>query len=416
MKSINLLFLLHLIGSLALKGQSIRELSEQIIDANPRLDMLRTEYQAALERVAQVGQLPDPEIGIGVFPLPVETRLGAQQLRLSATQMFPWFGTLRQRETLEGAKAAALYERIDVQAVQLIYQAEEAYFELYELRRSQAIHQQDIDILHSLEQLALAKVRNGTATTADVLRVQLKLEELVQALAILHTAEAGPLATINQLRNQPMNTVFEIQDSLSFAVLPFTKDSIKNRIASYHPVMQMLRKEQDIAREALALNTINGRPTFGIGMDYINVGERENAVIANNGRDIIQLRATVKVPIFREQYAAKVREENLRLKALDQRKEVFVNQYIAQAEQALAQHETARLQWELYQRQIHITEAAIRILRDSYSTDGRAFDELLQLESDRVNYKRKALSAVVQSHLAVSLLRQYIALPIAIGG
>jgi Cu(I)/Ag(I) efflux system membrane protein CusA/SilA len=389
-------------------AQNLPQLSEQIREANPSLKMLQTEHQAALERILQVGQLPDPEVGIGVFPMPVETRLGAQQARLSATQMFPWFGTLSQKESVEAAKAAALYERIDVQALNLIYEGEQAYYKLYEIQRSQIIIQENIDILRALEQLSLAKVKSGSATAADVLRVQLKIEELTQELSILQTAEAAPLATINQLRNQPVNAAWTIDDSLSFAILPFDKDTLLTNISAYHPMIRMLNKQQDVAREALTLNTLNGKPSFGVGLDYIAVGERTDALPENNGRDILQMRATVKIPLFREQYAAKEREENLRIQALSQQEEATIDQFAAQIEQAYTQHETARLQYELYEQQIEITAAAIRILRESYSADGSSFDELLRLESELINYDLKKLRATVQSHLAKSSIQRFI--------
>jgi Cu(I)/Ag(I) efflux system membrane protein CusA/SilA len=390
------------------EAQDLTQLSEQIKAANPSLKMLQSEHQAALERIPQVGQLPDPELGIGVFPMPVETRLGAQQARLSATQMFPWFGTLSQKESVEAAKAAALYERIDVQILNLIYAGEQAYYKLYEIQRSQDIVRKNIDILRALEQLSLAKVKSGSATTADVLRVQLKIEELTQELSILQTAEAAPLASINQLRNQPMGAAFAINDSLSLAVLPFNKDTLLANISAYHPMIKMLNKQQDVAREALTLNTLNGKPSFGVGLDYISVGERTDAFPENNGRDILQIRATVKVPLFREQYAAKEREENLRIQALNQQEEATIDQFAAQIEQAYTQHETARLQYELYERQATITDAAIRILRESYSADGSSFDELLRLENELINYDLKKLRATVQSHLAKSSIQRFI--------
>ncbi len=74
------------------------------MNENLELKIFEKEYLAALEKAPQVSQLPDPEAGIGVFPLPVETRLGAQILRVGATQMFPWKGTLDSKKDLELAK------------------------------------------------------------------------------------------------------------------------------------------------------------------------------------------------------------------------------------------------------------------------------------------------------------------------
>jgi Cu(I)/Ag(I) efflux system membrane protein CusA/SilA len=389
-------------------AQTLAQLTQEVETQNPELKMLNSEYRAALERAPQVSQLPDPEIGIGAFPLPVETRLGGQQLRLGATQMFPWFGTLSQKEDLEVAKAKAVYERVGAKLLDLRYQLEQSYFQVYSIQRSRAIIQENIVLFEALERLALTKVESGKASAADVLRVQLKIEELKQELAILETSELDPTATINQLRNQPLNRAIVIVENLAFTDLPYNKDSLMANIQRNHPLIRMLKQQQEVAREAITLNEFNSKPSFGVGFDYILVDERTDAFPANNGRDILQLRASVKIPLFREQYAAKEREENIRIEGLAYQQEDVLSKFLTMIEQAYVRHETARLQVELYQRQIEITDAAIRILEDSYSTQGSNFDELLRLENDLVGYDMKMLKAIVQSHLAKSNINRFI--------
>ena len=82
------------------------------MENNLEVRALQLEYEAALQRAPQVSQLPDPEVGLGIFALPVETRLGPQWVRLGATQMFPWKGKLQAREDVVLAMARADYERI----------------------------------------------------------------------------------------------------------------------------------------------------------------------------------------------------------------------------------------------------------------------------------------------------------------
>ena len=50
------------------------------------------EYQAALQKVPQVGGLPDPELNLGVFLSPMELVEGKQVADIRLMQMFPWFG------------------------------------------------------------------------------------------------------------------------------------------------------------------------------------------------------------------------------------------------------------------------------------------------------------------------------------
>ena len=386
----------------------LERLKKEVVDNNPELKMLTSEYRAALERAPQLSQLPDPEIGAGVFPLPVETRLGAQSFRLGATQMLPWFGTLDSKKELELAKAKALYERIAARRLELYYQVEEAYYQLYGIRQSRMIIERNVQFLESLEELARIKVESGRATLADVLRVQLKLEELQQELRILEISETNPLATLNQLLHRPAGTPVQVADSLTFAAIPFSRDTLLASIETNHPVLRMYALQQEVSRAAIQVNELNGKPMFGLGLDYIMVNQRTDMELPNNGRDILQLRATVKVPLFREQYKAKEREEQFRIQALEHQKDEVLDRFTAAIERAYADYETARLQRELYQRQQQITRSAIEILQASYSTAGSNFDELLRLERELIDYDLKMLKAIVKSHLAVSSIQRYL--------
>ncbi len=403
------MFFILLFLTTSLHAQSLEALVEEVLANNPALKALESEYFAALERAPQVSSLPDTELGLGGFPLPVETRLGPQALRVSATQMFPWFGTLAQKEKVEIAKAKAAYERIDAEALNLLFELRQAYLQLYEIQHSQTIIQENLKLLDALEQLALAKVESGRATLADVLRVQLKKEELQQQLALLAEAEVSPTVTINQLRQRGLRESLLLADNLTFTELPFRQDSIEAYLRQYHPQLRMLQQQQEVARQMIALNDLNTKPSFGIGVDYIMVNERDNAVITNNGRDIIQLRATVKVPLFREQYRAREREEQFRIQGFAQQEENTLSRMLAMVEQAYSTHRSAMLQKAFLEQQISLTETTLQILEDQYSAQGGGFSELLRLEQDLIRYRLQLLKASVQTHLAKSKIEQFVA-------
>ncbi|MGH1434196.1 MAG: TolC family protein [Lewinella sp.] len=403
-------FILLLLLTTSLHAQSLEVLMEEVLGNNPALKALESEYFAALERAPQVSSLPDTELGLGGFPLPVETRLGPQALRVSATQMFPWFGTLAQKEKVEIAKAKATYERIDAEALNLLFELRQAYLQLYEIQHSQTIIEENIKLLDALEQLALAKVESGRATLADVLRVQLKKEELQQQLALLAEAEVSPTVIINQLRQRDLREPLFLEDSLSFTALPFQQDTLEACLRQYHPQLRMLQQQQEVSRQMIALNDLNTRPSFGIGVDYIMVNERDNAVITNNGRDILQLRATVKVPLFREQYRAREREEQFRIQGFAQQEENTLSRMLAMVEQAYSNHRSAMLQKAFLEQQISLTETTLQILQDQYSAQGGDFAELLRMEQDLIRYRLQLLKASVQTHLAKSKIEQFVAI------
>lgn len=398
--------ILFLLGCGTLSGQSLEELRQQVASGNPALQALEQVYQASLEKAPQVGQLPNPEVGIGVFPLPVETRLGAQQLRIGATQMFPWFGTLKQQERLANTEAQAMYQRIALKRQALYFDLDGAYLELYRLQKKAAILEEQTQLLDTRQEFALAKISSGKANASDALQVQLRQEELRQRILILQQAQAAPLATINQLRHQPSGTAITVVDSLAFAELPFAKDSLLRYIQETHPQMRIYGLQQEIAQQHLELNDLQQKPSFGVGADYIAVSERELATIANNGRDILQLRASIKVPLYSKRHNARQREQNLQIQALESQQTASLDAFAATLERAYTRHNTARMELELYQQQEELTNSLLAMLESEYSSASTNMDELLRYEQQKIDYQLKKLAAVVQSHLALREIQQ----------
>lgn len=401
--------LLLLFVPLAGSGQPLADLLNVARDNNLELKALYQEYLAALEKGPQLSQLPDPDLGIGAFISPVETRLGAQRARIGVSQMFPWFGTLDAREKVASANARALHEKVADRALELEFQVKAAYFQLYEIQTARHIIRQNIRILEALRQLSLAKVESGRGTAADVLRVDLKIQELEQELLILDNQLAKPLVDLNQILNRPLDSPVEVQDTFEFAIMPYNKDTLLNHIRNNHPMIRMFGLQQEVSKRAVELNELEGKPSFGLGMDYILVAPRSDASPVNNGRDIFQLSARVGIPLRRDKYSAREREENLKIAALENRKLDVETRFLSMIEKAFSDYETARLRQDLYAKQIATTRAAIRILQTDYSSSGDNFDELLRLEKELVDYDLKILKAIVQSQTAQAVIERYVA-------
>ena len=395
-------FLLLSISASISDAQSLSELLSVAIDSNLEIRILNNEYLASRERGAQVSQLADPVVGVGYFPMPVETRLGAQTLRLSASQNFPWFGKLENEKALEDVKAEAMFERMGVRALDLLWEIKRAYFRIYEIDNKQVILAENIEVLKSLERLALAKVESGKASTADVLRVQLRITELSKEIELLEKDRIEPTVTINRILNRELETAVIANDTFSFAQIHHSKDSLKARVGDNHPLLRMLELQQEVDRQAIIANQLSGKASFGVGADYIFVSERDDASPVNNGRDILQLRASVKIPIYRKKYAAKEQEEYLKIAAIEDHKKNALLKFNEIIERAYAAYEIAALKASLYKEQIRIINSAIAIIQSDYSASGDKFEELLRLEMELIGYKLKMLEVTMESQTAKS--------------
>lgn len=396
-------FVLGLLFCLISKTGSTQSLSELLAasdSANLELQALYHEYLAARERAPQVSQLPEPEVGLGLFVLPVETRLGPQWVRLSASQMFPWKGTLQARENVAIAMASVRYERIAASRLQLHDQIRKAYLRLQELDQKQVIIRENIFLTNELERIVTTRMETGRTTLADLLRIQVKLRGLEQELVLLDNQKRIPQAVINQVLNRTADQTIEPHDSLTLVTLDDQRQTLLTSIREDHPMIRMYTLQQEVSKRALELNILEVKPSFTAGVDYIAVGKRSDAQPNGNGRDILSPRIGIRVPLYRDKYRAKTQEERLTMHALELRKDDQFNQFRTAIEQAYADLEDGHIRYALANEQQSIIRSAIDLQMTSYSTNGAGFLDLLQMEDQLLQYELQMLTAVVKTQIA----------------
>ena len=389
-------------------AQPIQALLVAADSANLELKALYQEYMAALEKAPQVSQLPEPEAGFGFFPLPVETRLGPQLVRLNATQMFPWKGTLNARKGIVLAMAKAQFEQLAATRLNIHYQVKKAYFSLYRLEKRQIILQRSIEIFKAIESIATTRVEAGKASLADILRIQIRIRGLEEELNMLENQKNPPLSVINQLLNRQERSPVEPVDTLLLAAPPYERAALLNDIQEGHPMLHMFGLQQEAAQQAILLNSLEGKASFTAGLDYIAVGRRTDANPVNNGRDILSPRVGVKIPIYREKYRAREQEEKLKIQALETRKQNLFLQFRTAIEQAYTELEDGKIKYRLFEEQKTITASAVELLLTAYSTEGASFIDLMQLEEELVEYDLMMLDAVVKTQMAQAEIERYI--------
>ncbi len=127
---------------------------------NPAVLQKFYDYQAALQKIPQVGSLPDPELSIGVFLKPMELISGNQVADIRLMQMFPWFGTLKAAKDEMSLMANAKYESFREAKFQVYYDVQSTWYELYKINQGIRISDKNLQILKTIERLAISAVWN----------------------------------------------------------------------------------------------------------------------------------------------------------------------------------------------------------------------------------------------------------------
>lgn len=350
---------------------------------NPGLKAKFSEYMAELEKVPQVGALPDPTVAFGYFIQPVETRVGPQQGRIGISQMFPWFGTLGAREDVATQMAKAKYESFEEAKSRLFYDVKSTWYNLYFTNRAIDITRDNIDILNTFQKLAIVKIESGKASAVDELRVEMEILELENQLKLLLDKLNAQKIAFNNLLNVDEQQQVILPEILNEDELNLNRIAILDSIRlNNHQVLNLEFQEASYAYQQIVAKKM-GNPSFNIGLDYIFIGESSNSALPANesGKDaVIFPMLGIKVPLYRKKYTSMVKEAVFMQEAVQNKKLDKVNILESVYEKANTDYMDAGRRIDLHIKQLGLAGKALRILESEYATDGKNFEEILRME------------------------------------
>jgi outer membrane protein TolC len=373
------------LGTACLRAQESLELYLQVAaENNPGLKARFSEYMASLERVPQAGALPDPQVAFAYFIAPVETRVGPQRFRISATQMFPWFGTLQARENAAAQSAKASYEAFEEARAKLYHEVRSGYYNLYLIRSSISIARENLDLLSSFRELARTRVESGLGSSLDEYRLEMEIGDLENRLAMLLDREEFLTVMFNNLLHEERDHPVETPLLLPEKELMMSRQEILDTIQAVNPQLRALALEQDALRYREELAVRMGKPGFSLGLDYIAVGSGPDQL---PGTDAFMFPMVgITIPLYRSKYKAMV-EETLRLqeaKGAEQAERYNLLETLL--EKSWKEYLDAGRRIRLYQSQTELAAQSVTLLETSYATGGSDFEEILRMERKLLNY------------------------------
>jgi cobalt-zinc-cadmium efflux system outer membrane protein len=362
----------------------------QAAENNPGLKAKFAAYQAALEQVPQIGSLPDPQVMFGYFIRPMETRVGPQRARISASQMFPWFGTLGLKKNAAAALAKVKYETFAEAKSRLFFDVKSTYYNLYFAAKAIRISEENIGILSTFRSLALIKVESGLASSVDVLRVEMEIADLENQLALLHDNFWALRTTFNNLLDVSGDAAITLPDTLVVPDVAFSTEAALDSIRTgNHLILQSEYMEASFRKQELAAKKM-GMPNFSVGFDYVFVGKSSNpmAPSSESGKDAFVFPTIgLSIPIYRHKYTAMVKEAVLQQQSQGSERRDRINMLETAFAKTNKEYLDAVRRIPLYKEQSNKADRALGILRTEYETSGKNFEEVLRIERQLLQYE-----------------------------
>jgi outer membrane protein TolC len=399
---------IYIIGCLLLTslGTSAQEQLEHYLviaaENNPGLRAKFSEYMAALEVAPQVKALPDPQAAFAYFISPVETRVGPQQFKFSATQMFPWFGTLQAKENVANQSAKAKYEVFLESKSRLFNEVRANYYNIYFNRRAIEISRENLDILNSFQNLANVKVEAGKVSAVDAYRIEMEIGDLENHLALLRDNQHVLEVMFINLLNAESNMEISTPDVLWTFDIGLGKDQILDTIIGNNHQLLAISLQQEVLDYRKELAKKIGKPGFSIGLDYTLVGQGDNMLAGTDA--LLFPKVGITIPLYRSKYKAMVNEVVYLQEAKDSEKTNKINLLETIFEKAWKEYLDSDRRIELYFTQQDLADQSLKLLETEYSTGNKYFEEILRMERKLLNYGLELEKARSDKQAAISFI------------
>ncbi len=436
---------------------------EMAAENNPDLKVAFNQYLASLEKVPQVGALPDPEASFGFFIKPMAIVAGNEVGNIQVMQMFPWFGTLKLAKNEASEMAKAKYELFNAAKADLFYQVKSNWYQLMKLDREIILLKENLELLESLEKLVLVKYQSpvsggsssgvnnsssmnttsggglnaagsgmsgmktaqsaGNTTGAvtnsapqmqegmpsngtglqDVLRVKMEILEQQNNLALLTDQRKTAEITFNLLLNRDKSIPVHISDSIEFKPLPAEKLAIADSILANNPMLAM--QESEISSYEIMEQKAKkmGLPMVGVGLNYMINQKREGNTFMMNGDDMVMPMLSVSIPIYRKKYNAMQKEAQLMQEAGKQQTISLKNNLMVQYRSFVQNLDDAERRATLYDQQEELARKTTDLLLAGFATSGSDYEEVLRMQYKVLDYGFKWIEAVTDYNTLVAL-------------
>ena len=319
--------------------------------------------------------------------------------------MLPWFGTVTARENYATSMAEAEYVEITIAKRKLALSVAQSYYRLYETRAKQKVLDENIQLLKTYERLALTSVEVGKASAVDVLRLQIRQNELQQQREVLEEEFGAEQTTFNNLLNRDENRTVDI-----VAIMDIPEDDpIYGKDAlSLNPELLKYDKLYESVAQSELLNQRESLPMIGFGVDYLPVTERSDVNFSDNGKDVLMPMVSVSIPIFNNRYKSITRQNELRQQEIETQKEQRMNVLESAFAKAISQRNQARIKFNTQAKNLKQAKDAEQILIKNYETGTIDFNDVLDIQELQLKFQMNQIESVQMYYVQQSIINYLI--------
>ena len=386
-----------------LKGnaQQLESLIDVALTNNPEIQKFELQYKRASEQVNEVNNIPNTAFAVGYFVSEPETRTGAQKFKISANQMLPWFGTITSREKYVSSLAEVKYEDIVITKRKLMSSVSQSYYNLYANEAKQEVLRKNIKLLETYETLALTSVEVGKASAVDVLRLQMRQNEMQQLKDVLKQQFLAEQTNFNNLLNRANDVTVNVVDGLT---IPSEDFEINSEKLALHPELLKYDKLYLSVEQSELLNQKESSPMIGFGLDYINVEKRPDMNFSDNGKDILMPMVSLTIPIFNKKYKSQTKQNELQEQEILAQKQERLNTLETILDKAINDRISSRISYSTQSKNLKQAIDAEEIIFKSYETGTIDFNDVLDIQELQLKFQMNQIESVKTYYVQTTII------------
>lgn len=379
---------------------TLAEAEQYALAADPVTAQLQARSSALSELAVSEGQLPDPELSLGIAEVPLDNFvLGDHEdteARLGLSQAFPPGRTRQFRAERMNAMAGAEQARVQNQRLLVLRNVRISYVELYYAQKEQRILESNRDLFQEMVEITERQYAEGRNNQHEVTRAQLELslieDRIEQARGEIGMARAELAKWVGP--DQATRPLSPAEPALPEALASTTIIAELPR----HPLLAEEDAAIDAAQKSVGIAEEQYKPQWML--DFMVSENTGGAFDQRNGPDFAGVFLKMSLPIFTDrrqdrQLAASQQEavaarfgradrlrelarqaetEYANLTRLERRLDLYRNRATIEAEQ------TREATFNAYQNDLTDFESLVRARALSVETEL----EMLRISSDRL--------------------------------
>ncbi len=314
-------------------GQSLDSLINRAIEVSPKLKMLQAKSDAAVNRIDQNSNLPDPTLTLGLANLPVNSFSFTQEPMtgkvVGLSQGIPFPGKLGAVAEVAGKDVDIIQQEISDARNEIIKDVKQNYYELSYIRKAISIENESKKLLDDISKVVRTKYEVSTASQQNLLKVELELTNISDKIIELKSKEASIESSLNAQFLLPADNIIVTSELHTLSFRNYSADELDSLAVQNRAYLKGFQIAQGKAVLQENLAKYDRYPNFNLSLQY---SQRDEIAKTNTPlTDFFTVMVGITLPL---NYGGKVTAKVEEAQSMQQ---MYEQQY-ALAQQVLAQN------------------------------------------------------------------------------